>query len=225
MRRFIFGFYFWMIFLILPPAVCAQTELNYQTLIDRIQNQSIDSRKIQIIYLLLKNTPEHFIHNMNGATGNSVFVHENGLMEVVYDQNGNLVQDGINDGSYNYYSRTAQPLKHYFYDIHPWIIMGNSERDTTTKGERIFAYMSDLEGAVWTVLKNKDQIAEVDLQDWDDKGQLQTLALFLFVQEHYAQNSLFKLIDKNPEDVSPEDVVQVLKQIDVGFNDMYEALN
>ncbi|MCD4778961.1 MAG: hypothetical protein K8S27_00215 [Candidatus Omnitrophica bacterium] len=225
MRRLIFFLCFWSVIVLIPPPVCTQTALNYQNLIQNIQNQNIDPRKLQIIYFLLKNTPEHYIHNMNGATGNSVYVHENGLMEIVYDKEGNLVQDGINDGSYNYYSRIEQPLKHYFYDMHPWIIMGGSERDTTTKGERIFAYISDLEGAIWTVLKQKDQIPRVPLQEWDDKGQLQTLALFLFVQKHYAKNSLFDLFDKDPKDVAPEDVVHVLKKIDIGLNDMYEALD
>ena len=100
------------------------------------------------IHLMLSQTHEVKIHQMRGATENQVFVHKDGHKEAVYNGKGNLVQDGINDGSYNYAHPEEDPFGHFVQDINPWLKMGMSREDPTSKQERIYAYMLDLEGGI-----------------------------------------------------------------------------
>ncbi len=69
----------------------------------QIKNSKVSSNHTAILYAILKNTYEVRIHQQNGAKDNQVYVHQDGHREAVFDKNGKLVQDGINDGSYNYY--------------------------------------------------------------------------------------------------------------------------
>ena len=80
------------------------------------------------MFLILQNTNEVAIHQMGGETGNTVYL-SNGHREGVYNKKGDLVKDGINDGSYNY-NHPRMNLCYILDDIHPWIMMGS--RDTTT---------------------------------------------------------------------------------------------
>jgi hypothetical protein len=100
-----------------------------------------------IIHLMLSQTGETYIHNMRGAIGNKVYVHENG-QEAVFDANGEIVQDGINDGSYNFFHSEKNPFGHYVFDIERWIKLGTSANDPTSIDERIYAYMGDLEDGI-----------------------------------------------------------------------------
>lgn len=94
---------------------------------------------------VMKNTPEHFQHNMNGASGNEVYVKSDrqGFLEAVFDSNGNLVEDDENMGSYNYYDQREHPYKHFFSDRLPWILWGNTKDDETTVIERGTAFIKD----------------------------------------------------------------------------------
>jgi TPR repeat protein len=96
-----------------------------------------------ILHRILANTPETSQHNMNGVSGNVVYVDEEGHKEAVYDVNGLLVEDLANQGSYNYFSRRTQPLRHFVADTLPWIVWGNAEDDPTTVKERISAFLED----------------------------------------------------------------------------------
>jgi len=96
--------------------------LNPECGINRINNGEIDKTKLSIIYLILKHTGENYSHNLNGVTGNKVYSHEDGHKEAVYDSSGKLVQDGINDGSYNYFDFRKKPLKHFSFDSSPWLL-------------------------------------------------------------------------------------------------------
>ncbi len=104
--------------------------------------------QISLIRHWLANTSEVSIHQMRGATGNQVFLHTDGHREAVYDEKGKLVQDGINDGSYNYAHPIEEPLKHFNRDILPWILWGNSRSDPTTVKERLDAYSQSLGGGL-----------------------------------------------------------------------------
>ena len=96
--------------------------------------------EIEMVWRWLANTSENSIHQLRGQTGNKFYLHKDGHKEAVYDSEGKLVKDGINDGSYNYAHPVQEPLKHFNQDILPWILMGSSRKDPTTVNERIEAY-------------------------------------------------------------------------------------
>ena len=93
---------------------------------------------------ILSHTSEIAQHNMNGVTTNVVYLHKDGHREAVYDSSDNLVTDDENQGSYNYYHPHKQPLRHFWYDTLPWIIWGNTEKDSTSPSERISAWLTDV---------------------------------------------------------------------------------
>ena len=95
------------------------------------------------MYFIFKNTPEHYQHNMRGEN-NSVYVHKDGHSEVVFDQNGKMVKECMNMGSYNYADRMKSPFLHFFQDRLPWVIWGNCKDDPTTVTERVSAFSKDL---------------------------------------------------------------------------------
>ncbi len=137
-----------------------EKQLKLRKTIDRIEKGEIDSKKLQIIYSILQNTSEYYIHNLNGATGNKVFLHKDGHKEAVYDPDGNLVQDDINDPSYNYYGRRKDPLKHYSFDTHPWIMWGASQKDPTSQQERIYGFVKG-DGFPLKTLKSFQKDADI----------------------------------------------------------------
>jgi hypothetical protein len=100
-------------------------------------------REAALIYNWLKHTPEIGVHRMRGATQNTVYIFPPGHREAVYDKDGKLVRDGMNEGSYNYYPYD-QPLNHFTYDTLPWLVWGASKKDPTSRNERIVAYVEDL---------------------------------------------------------------------------------
>ena len=65
-------------------------------------------------------------------------VTKDGRYEAIYDSNGNLVEDPRDIGTYNYCPLVDSAIGHFFVDVLPWIIWGNSADDTTTVGERIY---------------------------------------------------------------------------------------
>lgn len=198
-----------------------EKDFKLEKIIKRIKNGEIDSRKLQIVYLILQNTSEYYIHNLAGVSGNKVYIHKDGHKEAVFDKKGNLVQDGINDGSYNYFNAKIAPLKHFCFDMHPWIMWGSSKRDTTSKKERIFGYISDLEGGIRKSLKATDSLKKIQKDNWDRNGQLQALAIFMLVQEKIKSDSLFDLFEKDPSSITDKEILKTLKDLEVGFNEIY----
>lgn len=196
-----------------------EKKFKLKRIMERIENGEIDSRKLQIIYLTLRNTPEYFIHNLNGASGNKVFVHKDGHKEFVYDKTGKLVQDGTNDGSYNYYGPKEMPLKHFSFDIHPWIVYGNSRRDRTSKKERIYGYVRDLEFGIRKALEQKEMQDGIQKDGWDKEGQIQALAIFILAQEKMKSDALFVLFEK--QNVKDNEIYEALHDIERGFNAVY----
>ncbi len=63
----------------------------------------VNQNVLALLCAALMNTPEHYIHNFNGAEGNQVFVHKDGHREAVFDASGEPVTDCVNGPSYNYY--------------------------------------------------------------------------------------------------------------------------
>ena len=132
-------------------------ELSNDLGLPKLSKKSIKSKNIKsnsaFIYTVLANTRELRIHQMNGAVNNRVYVHDDGREAVFVsdvDENGNdvdgtskLVKDCLNQGSFNYYHYSDQPLGHFSGDILPWLVWGNCKNDPSSLNQRIEAYMLD----------------------------------------------------------------------------------
>ncbi len=73
---------------------------------------------------------------------NVTYVHPDGR-EAVYDGNGCLVLDGMNEGTFNE-SNYEKPFQKFAWDILPWLSYGASEADPTTFEKRLFYYLADV---------------------------------------------------------------------------------
>ncbi len=186
--------------------------------IEQIEQGSVDSNQLAAIHAMLKHTAEVRIHQQNGASGNKVFVHQDGHKEAVYDKDGNLVKDGVNDGSYNYYHPSEEPLRHFAFDISPWILWGQSRTDPTTVKGRIYAYMGDLEGGIGRALAAREK--STNEIEWKRDGQLQTLALFLRAIQEGNAEGLFAWFEsgQNPTD---KKLVGLLTRLNRGLEAIY----
>ena len=60
--------------------------------------------------------------------------------EVIYDADGNRVDDSRDVGTYNYVSPNSDPFGHFIKDVMPWFKYGNSQDDTTTKEQRVLSF-------------------------------------------------------------------------------------
>ncbi len=203
--------------LIAPTLISAHSAQNITPDVTRVKDKKgITEKQIAIIYAILKNTHEVRIHQQNGARENVVYVSKDGHSEVVFGKDGKRVQDGINDGSYNYYHPSLQPLLHFTYDISPWIQWGTSRQDTTTITSRIQAYMGDLEGGILRALKQQKIFRIKPSQ----KGQYVALAIFLQVIEQGKAEKLFQLFTPQKE-ITDEEFVDILQRIYQGFQKVY----
>ena len=82
-------------------------------------------------------------HQFTAEAGENVkYVSPDGKREAIYDSNGILVTSDEDVGTYNYIpsGNVFESVGHFFVDILPWIIWGNSEKDPTLPGDR-FASM------------------------------------------------------------------------------------
>ncbi|AQQ10433.1 Cell wall-associated polypeptide CWBP200 [Sedimentisphaera cyanobacteriorum] len=76
---------------------------------------------------------------------NQKWISPSGKCETVYDDNGNLVTDSVDQGTYNFYP-ASDAINHYKYDIEPYILWGNSPDDPTDKYDRILGtYKGELQ--------------------------------------------------------------------------------
>ena len=94
--------------------------------------QVADDKKWQKLSL-----SESVYHNRYGAC-NTKYVSPDGHQEAVYDSCGNLVTDPINGGTYNKYGPDNW-LGHFFYDMLPYYLFGNSPVDAFDHWDRVKA--------------------------------------------------------------------------------------
>ncbi len=194
-------------------------QLELKPYIKAIKKGEANPKHIAIIRAILKNTNEVCIHQQNGASDNKVFVHQDGHREAVYGKDGKLVQDGINDGTYNYYSASEEPLLHFTFDTSPWISLGTTRSDPTTVKSRIYAYMGDLEGGIGRTLAEgtgKPQTAKLKT------GQVEALAVFLRAIDEGNASGLFSLFESR-DGVTNDELIDVLTKLNVGLNRVYSA--
>lgn len=92
---------------------------------------------------------ESVYHQMGiGNKNNAKFVSPNGLMEAVYHEDGSLVTNLKNLGTYNFAPPTAAK-DHLLYDVLPYFVFGNAPNDPTSGFEKLYASMKAM------VLKNQ----------------------------------------------------------------------
>lgn len=197
--------------------------LNLGQTIEQIKMGEIDTRKLQIIYLILQNNFEIYVHNLNGAEGNEVFLFKDGHREAVYDPKGNLVKDGVNDGSYNYYDLRKEPLRHFSFDTHPWIIWGVSREETTSQEERISGLVKDIGSAIIAALQKRDNLGDIKKDGWDRLGQLQAVAIIYVALEKVNSNTLYALFDKEMSKITRSDIIKSIMSLESGLNKLYQS--
>jgi hypothetical protein len=69
---------------------------------------------------------------------NNKYVSENGLLEVVYNEKGDLVTDPVNKGTDNKKSPLTDPIGHFLYDVLDYWVNGTGPDDPTKWNERVF---------------------------------------------------------------------------------------
>lgn len=200
-------------------------KLHLNETMDAIERGEIETSKLDVIYKILSKTTEVYIHRMRGADDNQVYLHKDGHSEAVFDVNEELVKDGLNDGSYNYFHPSDQPLRHFFFDIHPWITWGMSDHDPTDEKERIRAYLADLEGGIRRALADEIIVqkneADAEAVKWDRQGQVQALALFLDVIERGGAEELYGVFASGETNLDDSKILELLGEIEQGFSKIY----
>jgi hypothetical protein len=184
----------------------------------KIKSGEIDPKHLAIIRAILSSTAEVFVHQQRGADKNAVYLSPDGHREAVYGPDGKLVADGMNDGTYNYFNPHSDAVRHFFFDMHPWILWGESAKDPTTVNERIFSYVSDLERGITAASKS----AAIDMVDLKTLrvGEIEAYAIFIRVINEGHADELFSLIEnhKIPDSAG---LVPLLTKIDSGFKKVY----
>ena len=188
-------------------------------ILKNINEGRVERRKLILIYNILRNTSEVYIHQQRGQYGNQVFVSEDGHMEAVFGPDGKLVQDGINDGSFNFFHPYNDPLAHFLVDMLPWIHRGNSKNDPTSIEERIHSYVSDLEGGIREAYSQRNSLVTQDF----DETELEVLALYLSIIQAGNANILFSLFDKDAN-LDDEVLLGVLKGIEQSMKTIFATV-
>lgn len=172
---------------------------------------------VATIYTALKNTRETRIHQMGGEFENKVFLHKDGHREAVYDANGKLVTDCPNKGTYNYYHPHKIPLGHFTADILPWLLLGSCRDDSTTRSQRIEAYMFDFrEGFKQIVTGGQEIMLPADF-GFKSVGQSEAISFFLKALDQSGYNRS-RISSGNYNNKDEREVL--FKAIEDGFKNM-----
>ncbi len=173
--------------------------------------------KVATIFTVLANTQELKIHQMNGATGNQVFIHQESGAELVFDEFGNKVEDCENKGSGNYYHPLKFPLGHFIADILPWLMLGNCREDSTTIEQRIEAYMADLADGLDQAVFSGEGFYLPGGFNFKGYGQDETVSFFLKAIE----TSNFNLDSFVPNNINDSKLKEdFIKALEYGFKEI-----
>jgi hypothetical protein len=183
--------------------------LGLSDMVERVRDGKVDSKQIRVIAAILRNTKEVHIHQMRGGANNNVYVSPDGHSEGVYDGNGKLVKDGINDGSYNYFDPQKDALRHFSFDITPWLLFGQSRDDPTTRAERIHAYSADVFDGTIRTLEAPRTKGELDDVNLEKLGCVEAVTIFLLAIELGNVEELIRVVNLQ-EKKSDEQLVQLI---------------
>ncbi|PCJ19743.1 MAG: hypothetical protein COB04_05395 [Gammaproteobacteria bacterium] len=155
--------------------------------------------KAAFIYTLLANTSELRTHQFNGEIFNEVRLsrkptesggYAEGVFRFEHDESGNkingtatLVKACENMGSYNYKHPVKKPLGHFALDTLPWLELGNCREDTTTKQQRVTAYVQDIELALERIVESKQAYVLPTNFDFSESGQSETVSFYIKLLE------------------------------------------
>ncbi|PRX21696.1 hypothetical protein BX659_13138 [Orenia metallireducens] len=148
--------------------------------------------ELSVINYILRNTYENNIHKMRGENENVVYIQKNkennGYSEAVYNKNGDLVTNSYNQGSFNYFFYETEPIKHFGYDMLPWLVYGNTSDDPTTFEERLYYYIWDLNIGIQTYIfeGDRDSVDKINFKDLPtgEKRIYQFFAYIIFNKEY-----------------------------------------
>lgn len=174
-------------------------------------------RKQQVIRLILAHTVEYYIHNLNGADGNSVIVSGDGHEETVINPESGIVKDCANKGSYNLFHPSRQPLMHFSADILPWLRWGNCPDDPTTTSERLKGYLKDLERGLQDALSQKAELDNAEAAAIDQGEQKEAVAFFLAAMQESKDDSVFRFFDQKAKAPSDKQIESFLKNLATGM--------
>lgn len=200
-------------------AMGTSVQLKLMPQLARLDSHEIPLAHQQILFTILANTNEAAIHQMRGESENRVYINDDGR-EAVYDKDGELVQNGYNDGSYNYAHAKDEPLLHYILDTSPWLLWGMSEVDPTSIKERVYAYMGDLEGGIRRANALLPFEPLPDDHQWPEIGQMQSLAIFAKAIELGEAEELYTLFEPGHK-ITDEEIIRVLTKLNAGFDEVY----
>uniref|UniRef100_UPI0026ED7B29 hypothetical protein n=1 Tax=Alcanivorax jadensis TaxID=64988 RepID=UPI0026ED7B29 len=131
---------------------------------------------------------------------------------------GSLVRDCENKGSFNYKHPQREPLGHFTQDILPWIKWGNCREDTTTREQRISAYVMDVELGLERLRANQPGYYLPSDFSFQKSGQSETIAFFLAALES-SNFDLYNFIMN--EQSSQEKRKAFYKALDQGINNLF----
>ena len=184
---------------------------------------STSQERVASIHFILSHTAEGEIHRMRGAHGNQVFLHKDGHREAVYDESGSLVRDGINDGSFNYFHPRKDPLRHFSFDIVPWILWGSSRGDPTSIPERINAYSADLyQGLRRALAAERDQKGMLSATESARLGSADAIAIFSRAMKLGGGEDLVDLLATD-EELTPERIVSAVRGMERGLQRVFSG--
>jgi len=195
----------------------------FQAALSKVSDGSVDEDLILSIHTLLSHTSETESHRMRGSVGNKLYLSPDGKQEAVYDIKGNLVDDGFNNGSYNYFHPKNKPLSHFFFDTTPWLLFGQSSKDPTSRTERAEAWCADFCSGILRARKSSDRAADKTDHILSQEGGKETVALFLLILDEGKVENLVEVL--NDRDVSEQAIVRTVQKIETGLRNILVSGN
>jgi hypothetical protein len=192
------------------------SSLGLSDMVKRLRDGKIDDNKIRVIAAILRNTNEVEIHRMREGGKNVVYLSPDGHQEAVYDGNGKLVIDGINDGSYNYFHPQKDALRHFSFDIAPWLLYGQSPNDPTTRAERVHAYSADVFEGVMRALAAPRTEGKLDNVSLEDSGCAEAVAIFLLAIERENADEMIRVVSLQ-EKKTDQELVPLVRKFEAGL--------
>jgi hypothetical protein len=199
-----------------------QNSLGLSDVVKRVREGKIENSKIRVIAAILRNTNELDIHQMRGGWNNKVFVSPDGHQEAVYDGNDTPVKDGINDGSYNYFHPQSDAVRHFSFDIAPWLLYGQSPNDPTSRAERVHAYSADVFEGVIRAMEAPRTKGKLDNVSLDDSGCPEAVAIFLLAIERGNAEELIRVVSVQ-EKKSDREIVPLVKKFESGLQMLFAS--
>ncbi|MCU0712928.1 MAG: hypothetical protein MUC43_12775 [Pirellula sp.] len=190
----------------------------FQAALSKVSDGSVDEDLILSIYTILSQTSETESHRMRGSVENKLYLSPDGKQEAVYDSKGKLVDDGFNNGSYNYFHPKKEPLSHFFFDTTPWLFFGQSSKDPTSRMERAEAWCADFCSGILRARQLSDRTTEKTDRILLQEGGKETVALFLLILEEGKVENLAEVL--NDRDVSELSVVRTVEKIETGLRNI-----